>query len=418
MSALPSSALPSSAAPSPAHTPVATPSTAAYGTVFPILLAISLSHMINDTLQSLIQSLYPMLKDNYALSFAQIGAITLAFQLTASILQPIVGFYTDRRSMPYSLTIGMGLTLLGILLMSSAHSYPVILIAAALVGTGSSIFHPESSRVARMAAGDRPGFAQAFFQVGGNTGTAIGPLLAAFIVIPLGQSSVAGFGLLALVGMVILYMVGSWYKANPGRIKARSRNVGDVAALPRRTVVLSIVILVALMFSKFVYMAALGNYYTFYLISHFGLDVQDAQLLLFVFLGASAVGTIAGGAFSDRFGLKTVIWISILGILPFTLVLPYASLMATAILAAIIGFILASAFSAILVYAQEILPGNVGLVAGLFFGLAFGLGGIAAAGLGILADATSIEFVFKACSFLPAIGLFTVFLPNINRKRA
>jgi FSR family fosmidomycin resistance protein-like MFS transporter len=311
----------------------------------------------------------------------------------------------------------MGLTLLGVLLMSGAHSYAVILIAAALVGTGSSIFHPESSRVARMAAGDRPGFAQAFFQVGGNTGTAIGPLLAAFIVIPLGQSSVAGFGLLALIGMAILYMVGSWYKANPGRIKARSRNVGDVAALPRQTVVWSIVILVALMFSKFVYMAALGNYFTFYLISHFGLDVQNAQLLLFVFLGASAVGTIAGGAFSDRFGLKTVIWISILGILPFTLILPYASLMWTAILSAIIGFILASAFSAILVYAQEILPGNVGLVAGLFFGLAFGLGGIAAALLGILADATSIEFVFKACSFLPALGLLTVFLPNINRKR-
>ncbi|MFN8830242.1 MAG: MFS transporter [Labrys sp. (in: a-proteobacteria)] len=401
-----------SAAPS-----TAVPPASAASTVLPILAAISVAHMINDTLQSLLQATYPMLKENYALTFAQIGFITLAFQLTASVLQPLVGLYTDRRPLPYSLTLGMGLTLTGLLLLATAHSYGVILLAAGLVGTGSSIFHPESSRVARMAAGNRPGFAQAFFQVGGNTGTAIGPLLAAFIVIPNGQESIAFFGVLALAGMVLLFVVGTWYKANPGRVKARSNTVADVDRIPRAVVARSILILIALMFSKFVYTASLGNYFTFYLIAQFGVGVQTAQLLLFVFLGATAVGTIAGGAFSDRFGLKRVIWGSILGVLPFTLVLPYADLMWTTILAAVIGFILASAFSAIVVYAQELMPGHVGLVAGLFFGLAFGLGGIGAAAIGALADATSIQFVFKVCAFLPAIGLLTAFLPNIDRRR-
>jgi FSR family fosmidomycin resistance protein-like MFS transporter len=387
------------------------------GTVFAILAAISVSHCLNDMIQSLIPAIYPMLKDNLALDFGQIGLITLAFQLTASVLQPIIGLYTDYRPKPYSLTFGMGLSLLGLVLLSVASNFHMVLAAAALVGVGSSVFHPESSRVARMASGGRPGLAQSVFQVGGNIGTAIGPLLAAFIVLPLGQHSIAAFSLLALTGMIILYNVGAWYSRTRSVHSAPGRSAGFDSAvrLSRGRVVLSIAILIALVFSKFFYMAALSSYYTFYLIDKFGISVQAAQLHLFVFLFAVAAGTVIGGPIGDRFGRKYVIWISILGVLPFTLALPYANLVGTAVLAMIIGFILSSAFSAIIVYAQELVPGKVGLIAGLFFGFAFGMGGIGAAALGELADMTSIDTMYKVVSVLPAIGLLTVFLPNIER---
>jgi MFS transporter, FSR family, fosmidomycin resistance protein len=398
--------------------PAATAAKASEGTVVAILLAISVSHCLNDMIQSLIPAIYPMLKDNLALDFGQIGLITLAFQLTASVLQPVVGLYTDHRPQPYSLTLGMGLSLVGLILLSLATSFVAVLLAAALVGLGSSVFHPESSRVARMASGGRPGLAQSVFQVGGNVGTAIGPLLAAFIVLPLGQHSVAGFSLIALVGMAILWNVGNWYS---GRRRATAGHAHAMAGfeptgLSRGRVIASIAILIALIFSKFFYMASLSSYFTFYLIERFGLSVQSAQLHLFVFLFAVAAGTLVGGPIGDRFGRKYVIWGSILGVLPFTLALPYASLFWTGVLTVIIGFVLSSAFSAIIVYAQELVPGKVGLISGLFFGFAFGMGGIGAAALGELADMTSIDFVYKVASFLPAIGLLTMFLPNIERR--
>lgn len=384
-------------------------------TVYAVIAAISVSHMLNDMIQSLLPAIYPMLKSDFSLSFAQIGLITLAFQLTASFLQPIIGLYTDHRPQPFFLPIGMGLTLAGLILLSIAPNYPVLLLAAALVGTGSSVFHPESSRVARMAAGRRPGFAQAVFQVGGNVGTAIGPLLAAFIVLPLGQHSVAAFSVLALLAIIILFNVGRWYAGHRLRTLGAGATTRAIATgLSRRRVVLAIAVLVALMFSKFVYMASLSSYFTFYLVDRFGLGVQASQVFLFVFLFAVAAGTVIGGPVGDRFGRKYVIWGSILGVLPFTLALPYANLLWTAVLTVAIGFILASAFSAIVVYAQELVPGRVGLVSGLFFGLAFGAGGLGAAFLGELADRTSIEYVYRLCSYLPAIGLLTVFLPNIE----
>jgi FSR family fosmidomycin resistance protein-like MFS transporter len=387
-------------------------------TVYAIIAAISVSHMLNDMIQSLLPAIYPMLKADFSLTFGQIGLITLAFQLTASFLQPVVGLYTDHRPQPYFLPVGMGVTLLGLVLLSIAPSFPILLLAAALVGTGSSIFHPESSRVARMAAGGRPGFAQAIFQVGGNVGTAIGPLLAAFIVLPLGQRSVAAFSVLALLAMIILWKVGGWYSQHRRATIARGAPAPVAATgLSRRKVAISIAILIALMFSKFVYMASLSSYYTFYLVDRFGVSVQASQVHLFIFLFAVAAGTVIGGPVGDRFGRKYVIWGSILGVLPFTLALPYASLFWTGVLAVAIGFILASAFSAIIVYAQELVPGRIGLVSGLFFGFAFGAGGLGAALLGELADHTSIEFVYKVCSVLPAIGLLTVFLPNIEGRR-
>jgi FSR family fosmidomycin resistance protein-like MFS transporter len=398
--------------------PVRAPQARANETVYAIIAAISVSHMLNDMIQSLLPAIYPMLKADFSLTFGQIGLITLAFQLTASFLQPVVGLYTDHRPQPYFLPVGMGVTLLGLVLLSVAPSFPVLLLAAALVGTGSSIFHPESSRVARMAAGGRPGFAQAIFQVGGNVGTAIGPLLAAFIVLPLGQHSVAAFSVLALLAIIILWKVSGWYASH--RRASLARGAPPPAApsgLSRRTVAVSIAILIALMFSKFVYMASLSSYYTFYLVDRFGLSVQASQVHLFIFLFAVAAGTVIGGPVGDRFGRKYVIWGSILGVLPFTLALPYASLFWTGVLAVVIGFILASAFSAIIVYAQELVPGRVGLVSGLFFGFAFGAGGLGAALLGELADHTSIAFVYKICSVLPAIGLLTVFLPNIEGRR-
>ncbi|MEM5312873.1 MFS transporter [Paraburkholderia sp. JHI869] len=385
-------------------------------TVYSVLGAISFSHLLNDMIQSLILAIYPMLKDNFSLSFTQIGLITLTYQITASMLQPLVGVYTDKRPLPYSLPVGMGFTLCGLLLMSVAPTFGVLLVAAALVGCGSSVFHPESSRVARMASGGRHGLAQSLFQVGGNAGSSLGPLLAAAVIIPHGQRSIAWFSAAALVGMVVLTQIGRWYKSHPAMKKKRAET--PHVALSRRRVATAIGILVLLVFSKYFYLASINSYFTFYLIDRFHLSVQAAQIHLFVFLAAVAAGTIIGGPVGDRIGRKYVIWGSILGVAPFTLLLPYANLFWTGVLTVIIGVVLASAFSAILVYAQELIPGKVGMVAGLFFGFAFGLGGIGAAVLGQLADATSIGFVYKVCSFLPLIGILTVLLPDVEGKRA
>jgi FSR family fosmidomycin resistance protein-like MFS transporter len=386
---------------------------------FSILTAISVCHLLNDMVQSLIPAIYPLLKTSFHLDFGQIGLITLTYQLTASLLQPLVGFYTDRRPQPYSLTIGMGITLIGLLLLSIASSFVAIIAAASLVGAGSSVFHPESSRVARMASGGQHGLAQSLFQVGGNAGSSLGPLLAAFIVLPRGQSSIAWFSIFALVGMVLLANVGGWSKrhtatqtVSPGARRELQHG------LPSRTVISSIAILIALIFSKYFYLASLTSYYTFYLMSKFQVPVQNAQVHLFMFLGAVAAGTIIGGPIGDRFGRKYVIWWSILGVLPFTLALPYANLFWTGILSVVIGLILASAFSAILVYAQELVPGRVGMISGLFFGFAFGMAGVGAALLGELADLTSINRVYQVCAFLPAIGILAAFLPNLESRHA
>jgi FSR family fosmidomycin resistance protein-like MFS transporter len=376
-------------------------------TVYSVLGAISFSHLLNDMIQSLILAIYPMLKDNFSLSFGQIGLITLTYQITASLLQPLVGSYTDKHPKPYSLPVGMGFTLAGLLLMS---------VAAALVGCGSSVFHPESSRVARMASGGRHGLAQSLFQVGGNAGSSLGPLLAALIVIPHGQRSIAWFSVAALVAIVVLTQISRWYKAHPAVKKARSQT--GHATLSRNQVMFAMGVLMLLVFSKYFYLASINSYFTFYLIDKFHLPVQAAQIHLFVFLAAVAAGTVIGGPIGDKIGRKYVIWVSILGVAPFTLLLPYANLFWTGVLTVIIGIVLASAFSAILVYAQELIPGKVGMIAGLFFGLAFGMGGIGAAVLGQLADATSITYVYKVCSFLPLIGVLTVFLPDVEGKRA
>ncbi len=387
------------------------------GTVLRILLALSLSHLLNDTIQSLLPAIYPLLKQSFHLTFAQVGLITFAFQLTASMLQPLVGFYTDRQPRPFSLAIGMGVTLVGLILLSRAGSFHAILVAAAMVGTGSSIFHPEASRIARLASGGRHGFAQSVFQVGGNFGTSLGPLLAALIVVPHGQKSVLWFSLAALLGILVLASVGAWYRKHLDQMRGRITPApGRHAILTRRQVRLALVVLVALIFSKYVYLSSLTNYYTFFLIAKFGLSVQAAQVRLFVFLFAVAAGTIVGGLMGDRFGRRLVIWISILGVAPFSLLLPYANPGWTIVLTVLVGFVLASAFPAILVYAQELLPGRVGLIAGLFFGLAFGIAGIASALLGRLADHTSIFFVYHVCGYLPLIGLLTGFLPNLERR--
>jgi MFS transporter, FSR family, fosmidomycin resistance protein len=386
-------------------------------TTFRILAAISICHLLNDMLQSVIPAVYPLLKASYHLDFGQIGLITLTMQLTASLLQPVVGIYTDRRPTPYSLAVGMGFTLTGLVLLSSAPTFSAVLLAVALIGMGSSVFHPESSRVARMASGGQHGLAQSLFQVGGNAGTSIGPLLAAFIVLPAGQRSIAWFSLAALAAITILTRVGAWYKAHlPATRKSRAR-AAVASTLSSRRIALAIAVLLALIFSKFFYLASLSSYYTFYLISKFHVSVRDAQLHLFLFLGAVAAGTIIGGPVGDRIGRKYVIWCSILGVLPFTLLLPHANLFWTGVLTVIIGIILASAFSAILVYAQELVPGKIGTISGLFFGLAFGMGGLGAALLGRLADATSITFVYQVCAYLPALGLLTAFLPNIEPPR-
>jgi len=384
-------------------------------TVLAILFAISFSHLLNDTIQSLIPAIYPLLKTSFHLSFVQVGLITLAFQMTASILQPIVGWYTDRRPKPYSLACGMGLTLGGLVLLSHATHYAMVVAAAALVGMGSSVFHPESSRVAHLASGGRHGFAQSLFQVGGNAGSSLGPLLAALIVVRHGQSSVLWFALIALLGIGILSGVGRWYGRHLTDAKARRIAAAAVAPISRR-VWFALAVLGLLIFSKYFYLACLTNYYTFYLIHKFHLSVQGAQFHLFLFLFAVALGTILGGPIGDRYGRKLVIWVSILGVAPFTIALPHANLLGTGVLTVIIGIILASAFSAILVYAQELVPGKVGLIAGLFFGLAFGMAGIGSAILGELADRTGIEHVFYLCSFLPLIGLLTAFLPDVRGR--
>lgn len=386
---------------------------AAHDTSFTVLGAIFLCHLLNDMMQSLLPAIYPNLKEHFQLSFAQIGLITLAFQFTASLLQPMVGYYADIRPMPYSLALGMVSTLVGLVVLSVAPSYPVILLAAMMVGLGSAVFHPEASRVARMASGGRYGLAQSVFQVGGNTGQAISPLTAALLVATYGQRSIIWYAGLALLAIVILYQVGTWYKQH-GLARIRGQSHVKHPELSRKTVFWSLAILLALVFSKFFYLSTMASYYTFYLIHNFGVSVQSAQVHLFFFLGAVAAGTLVGGPLGDRLGRKYVIWFSILGMLPFTLMLPFANLLWTGILSVIIGLIMASAFPAIVVYAQELLPGRVGMIAGLFFGLSFGLSGIAAAVMGALADATSIEFVFRLCAWLPAIGLLTVFLPNFK----
>jgi len=382
--------------------------------VLAILLAISFSHLLNDTIQSLIPAIYPLLKASFHLSFVQIGLITLCFQMTASILQPCVGFYTDRRPRPFSLAWGMGLTLGGLTILAFAGSFGMVLLAAALVGMGSSIFHPESSRVAYLASGGRRGFAQSIFQVGGNAGSSLGPLLAALVVVPYGQKNVLWFALLALLGIAVLWGVGNWYHQGLTKPKSAPSSTAGAAALPSRRVLFALLILGALIFSKYFYLASLTSYYTFYMMGKFHLSIQGAQFHLFLFLFAVAVGTILGGPIGDRFGRKLVIWVSILGVAPFSLALPYANIFWTGVLSIIIGLILASAFSAILVYAQELLPGRVGLISGLFFGFAFGMAGIGSAVLGELADRTSIGYVFHLCSFLPLIGLLTAFLPSLD----
>src|SRR6185503_3315333 len=384
--------------------------------------SLSFCHLLNDLMQSLVPALYPILKTSYGLSFSQVGLITLAFQCTASMLQPLVGLYTDRRPQPYSLTAGISLTLIGLLLMSRASTYPAILVAAMLIGMGSSIFHPEASRVARMAAGGRYGLAQSLFQVGGNIGSASGPLLAAFVVVPHGQSSIAWFSGAALIAIVVLVQVGGWYaRHRPARPAPRAAVADATAprpsALPRAKVIQAVAILVALLFSKNVYSASLGSYYTFYLIEKFHLPVQTAQLYLFTFLGGIVLGTLAGGAVGDRVGRIPVMWFSILGALPFALLLPHVNLFWTGVLAVLIAMIMASAFSAILVYAQELLPGRVGLAAGMFYGFSFGLGGLGAAALGKLADLTSIATVYRLCPFLLLLGLLTAFLPRRGVSR-
>ncbi|MDE1947822.1 MAG: MFS transporter [Burkholderiales bacterium] len=392
--------------------------TEAPGTAFRVLGAISASHLINDMMQSLIIAIYPILKGSFSLSFGQIGLITLTYQLTASLFQPLVGLYTDRRPVPYSLPIGMSFTLTGLLVLAFAPSYAFVLAASALVGAGSAVFHPESSRVARMASGGQHGLAQSLFQVGGNTGTALGPLLAAAVIAPFGQRSVAWFALAALLGITLLVQVSRWYARHQLAAAARAARKAPAPALPRKTVVGAIAVLLVLIFSKYFYIASLSSFYTFYLIEKFALSVQSAQLHLFAFLFASALGTLIGGPVGDRIGRKPVIWASILGVAPFALLLPHADLFWTTALTILIGFVLSSAFSAILVYAQELIPGRVGMVSGLFFGFAFGMGGLGAALLGLLADHSGIDTVYRLCAYLPLLGICAALLPDVERRPA
>ena len=383
-------------------------------TAFGILGAISVAHLLNDMIQSLILAIYPLLREDFSLSFVQIGMITLTYQMTASLLQPLIGHFTDKHPQPWSLPVGMGFTLCGLVLLSMASTFPMILVAAALVGTGSSVFHPESSRVARMASGGRHGLAQSLFQVGGNFGSSLGPLLAALIIAPYGRGNVAWFSLAALLGIVVLLQISRWYQ-NQNRV-AKSQTAPAVSLLPRRQVAFAITILLVLVFSKYFYLTSLSSYYTFYLMHKFGLSVQNAQLHLFIFLFAVAAGTVIGGPIGDKIGRKRVIWVSILGVAPFTLMLPYANLWWTGALSVVIGFVLASAFSAILVYAQDLMPGRIGKVSGLFFGFSFGMGGLGAAVLGVVADHQGIELVYQICAYLPLLGILTAFLPDNRHK--
>jgi len=385
---------------------------------FNVLGAISFSHFLNDMMQSLIISIYPLLKGEFHLSFAQIGAITLTYQICASLLQPLIGVYTDKHPQPYSLSVGMCFTLVGMVTLAFAPNYMSVLAAAALIGAGSSIFHPESSRIARLASGGRHGLAQSIFQVGGNAGSAMGPLLAAWIIIPQGQGSLAWFAIAALVAIAVLARVGAWYKRQHiDRPRAVAPHAAAATLLSRRRIAWSVFVLVVLIFSKFFYTASISSYYAFFLIEKFHVSVRSAQIHLFVFLLAMALGTLFGGPLGDRIGRKRVIWVSILGIAPFTLILPYVDLMWIGVLTFIIGLILSSAFSAIVVFAQELMPGNVGAVSGLFFGFAFGIGGIGAAALGSLADRHGIEYVYQVCAYLPLLGMVAAFLPNIEHRK-
>lgn len=385
-------------------------------TIFHVLAAVSVGHMLNDMVQSLLPSIYPILKSSFRLNFGQVGLLSLTYQVVASLLQPFIGHYTDRRPIPYALTVGMCFTLIGIVALALAPTFPLLLLASAMVGAGSAIFHPEASRIARIASGGQHGFAQSFFQVGGNTGSAIGPLLAAFVVLPVGQLGVGWFSIAAIGGIVILFRVGQWRSHHLSRATPSHVHVDRRTVLPKGKVMGAIAVLTALIFSKYFYLASLSSYFTFYLISRFHVSVRSSQLHLFVFLGAAAAGTFFGGPIGDRIGPKYVIWGSILGVLPFTLLMPHVNLFWTGILSAVIGFVIASAFSAIVVYAQELMPGRVGLVSGIFFGLAFGMGGIGAAVLGRIADATSIVTVYHICAWLPAIGLLTGLLPDLDRR--
>ena len=387
---------------------------AAAGPAYVVLIGISFSHFLNDTMQSLIASVYPILKDAYALNFAQIGMITLAFQFTASLLQPVVGHVTDRKAQPFSLAVGMGSTFIGLLLLSVASTYPAILVAAALVGLGSAVFHPESARIARLASGGRYGFAQSVFQLGGSFGTSMGPLLAALIVVPFGQPSIAWFSTIAFLAILILWRIGLWYRPQIAGRKA-ARLVAQPDAPSSRRVAVALAVLVALLFSKQLYVSSLSSYYIFYLIDRFGVSTQSAQIYLFIFLAANAAGAFFGGPIGDRFGRKLVLWFSVLGALPFTLALPHVGLYASAVLTIFIGLVLSSTTSTIIVFAQELVPHRFGMISGVFFGVAFGIGGLGAAALGKLADHTSIEFVYQVCAFLPAIGLLAVFLPDMRQ---
>lgn len=384
-------------------------------TVYPVLFLLSGSHFLNDALQMLIPAIYPLVKENYGLSFTQIGLITLSYQLTASLLQPLIGHFADRKPRPYSLVAGMCFTLVGLFLLAYSRGYPAILVSVAFVGIGSSVFHPESSRIARYASGGRAGLAQSVFQVGGNAGTATGPLLAAAIIVPFGQQYIAVFSVLAFIAILFLFRIGNWAKKQQFKTKKKVvPGMQHIRHVSRQKKTITLFVLMVLIFSKFFYMAAMQNYLTFYMIHHFGSSVQSSQIHLFIFLFAVAAGTIIGGPLGDKYGRKRVIWISILGIAPFTLLLPYVTLFWTTILTMLIGAVLASAFPAIIVYGQELIPGKLGMVSGLFFGFAFGMGAIGSSVLGMLADKTSIEFVFKACSFLPLLGLFAVFLPDLE----
>ncbi len=387
-------------------------------TIFTVLFAISFNHLLNDMMQSIIPSVYPLLKQNFHLNFTQIGLITFTFNVTASLLQPFVGFYTDRKPRPYSLVVGMALTLTGVVVLSQAPTFIAVLVAVSIMGIGSSIFHPESSRLAHIASGGRKGMAQSIFQLGGNAGSAIGPLLVALIVVPHGQHYIICFTLAAVLGIIILTMIGNWYKAHLTEQAGKPKPVRDVHVnLSKTKVIASLVVLLLLIFSKFFYLASMTSYFTFFLIGKFHISIQQSQFYLFLFLASAAVGTLIGGFFGDRFGRKAIIWFSILGVAPFTLMLPYTNLEWTIVLSIIIGIILSSAFSAIVVYAQELVPGKVGTISGMFFGLAFGMGGLGSALLGRLADHTSIEYVFNVCAFLPLIGVLTAFLPNIEGKK-
>jgi FSR family fosmidomycin resistance protein-like MFS transporter len=399
-----------------ASTPLIAARTTADRAVFGVLFAISFCHLLNDLNQSLLTAIYPLLKTSFHLDFGQIGLITLTFQTTASLLQPLVGLYTDKRPTPWSLPAGMACSLVGLLVLSIAPVYGMLLLAAALIGVGSSVFHPESARVARRASGGQHGLAQSVFQVGGNGGQALGPMLAALVILPHGQQSIAWFSLTALTGILILWKIGGWYKTQQVVKRGGPEGLKRLhPTLSSKKVIFSIAVLIALIFSKYFYLASLSSYYTFYLIDKFHVSVSQAQLYLALFLASTAAGTLIGGPVGDRIGRKYVIWGSILGVLPFTLMLPYANLFWTAALTVIVGLILSSAFSAILVYAQELMPGRIGMVSGLFFGFAFGMAGIGAAVLGKLADMTSITFVYRVCAFLPAIGLLTALLPNLDK---